>query len=145
VAPPLLYGARSLSLGPQPRAVLGATPPTPLSSIPPPYFLMLTLLIILITPPAAAGLNYRAVLETAADVAKSLLHLHAHDVLHSDLKWVGRGMPIRGLRILVQSELSSEFRLFWSARQATRTACCTRTSSEQAAPSILRYWATIYV
>ncbi|KXZ45700.1 hypothetical protein GPECTOR_51g685 [Gonium pectorale] len=32
------------------------------------------------------GLNYPAILDTAADVAKALLHLHLNDVLHSDLK-----------------------------------------------------------
>ncbi|KAG1661448.1 hypothetical protein FOA52_006811 [Chlamydomonas sp. UWO 241] len=32
------------------------------------------------------GLNYTAVLETAADVAKGMVHLHTHGVLHSDLK-----------------------------------------------------------
>ncbi|GFR42839.1 hypothetical protein Agub_g3797 [Astrephomene gubernaculifera] len=32
------------------------------------------------------GLNYPAILDTAADVAKAMLHLHCNDVLHSDLK-----------------------------------------------------------
>ncbi|KAG2484907.1 hypothetical protein HYH03_016293 [Edaphochlamys debaryana] len=32
------------------------------------------------------GLNYPAILDTAADVAKALLHLHLNDVLHGDLK-----------------------------------------------------------
>ena len=30
--------------------------------------------------------NYAAVLETAADVAKGMLHLHACGIVHSDLK-----------------------------------------------------------
>ncbi|KXZ47914.1 hypothetical protein GPECTOR_32g527 [Gonium pectorale] len=34
----------------------------------------------------SAGLNYPAILDTAADVAKALLHLHLNDVLHGDLK-----------------------------------------------------------
>ncbi|EFJ44731.1 hypothetical protein VOLCADRAFT_95094, partial [Volvox carteri f. nagariensis] len=33
-----------------------------------------------------AGLNFAAILDTAADVAKALLHLHLNDVLHGDLK-----------------------------------------------------------
>ena len=32
------------------------------------------------------GLNYAAILETAADVAKGMLHLHVHNVIHADLK-----------------------------------------------------------
>ncbi|KAG2431465.1 hypothetical protein HXX76_009480 [Chlamydomonas incerta] len=35
---------------------------------------------------SAEGLNYPAILDTAADVAKALLHLHLNDVLHGDLK-----------------------------------------------------------
>jgi serine/threonine protein kinase len=31
------------------------------------------------------GVNYLAVLDTAADVAKAMLHLHSCNVLHSDL------------------------------------------------------------
>jgi serine/threonine protein kinase len=31
-------------------------------------------------------LNYRAVLDTCADVAKGMLHLHSLNVVHSDLK-----------------------------------------------------------
>lgn len=31
------------------------------------------------------GLNYLAILDTAADVAKAMLHLHSLNVLHSDL------------------------------------------------------------
>ncbi|KAG2450347.1 hypothetical protein HYH02_004852 [Chlamydomonas schloesseri] len=34
----------------------------------------------------SAGLNYPAILDTAADVAKAMLHLHLNDVLHGDLK-----------------------------------------------------------
>lgn len=34
----------------------------------------------------AKGMNYQAILETAADIAKGMIHLHAHNVLHSDLK-----------------------------------------------------------
>eukprot|EP00198_Chlamydomonas_reinhardtii_P011654 XP_001700991.1 predicted protein [Chlamydomonas reinhardtii] len=34
----------------------------------------------------STGLNYPAILDTAADVAKALLHLHFNDVLHGDLK-----------------------------------------------------------
>ncbi|KAL6760519.1 kinase-like domain-containing protein [Haematococcus lacustris] len=33
-----------------------------------------------------SGLNYRAVLDTALDVAKAMLHLHSLNVLHADLK-----------------------------------------------------------
>ena len=33
-----------------------------------------------------SGLNYRAILDTAADVAKAMLHLHLNNVLHGDLK-----------------------------------------------------------
>ena len=32
------------------------------------------------------GINYRAVLETALDIAKGMLHLHMLDLVHSDLK-----------------------------------------------------------
>lgn len=32
------------------------------------------------------NLNYGAVLETATDIAKGMRHLHANEVLHSDLK-----------------------------------------------------------
>lgn len=32
------------------------------------------------------GLNYKAVLDTAFDIAKAMLHLHTMNVLHSDLK-----------------------------------------------------------
>ncbi|KIY99809.1 Serine/threonine-protein kinase PAK 7 [Monoraphidium neglectum] len=32
------------------------------------------------------ALNYAAILDTAADVARALLHLHRHQVVHSDLK-----------------------------------------------------------
>ncbi|GLC33295.1 hypothetical protein PLESTB_000349600 [Pleodorina starrii] len=32
------------------------------------------------------GLNFSAILDTAADVAKALLHLHLNDVVHGDLK-----------------------------------------------------------
>ena len=35
---------------------------------------------------SAAGLNYCAVLDIAADVAKAMLHLHSLNVLHADLK-----------------------------------------------------------
>lgn len=31
------------------------------------------------------GINYLAILDTAADVAKAMLHLHSVNVLHSDL------------------------------------------------------------
>jgi serine/threonine protein kinase len=31
------------------------------------------------------GVNFLAVLDTAADVAKAMLHLHSCNVLHSDL------------------------------------------------------------
>jgi serine/threonine protein kinase len=34
---------------------------------------------------AGGGVNYAAVLDTAADVAKAMLHLHSLNVLHSDL------------------------------------------------------------
>ncbi len=44
-------------------------------------------------PAAATGLNYAAILETAADVAKALLHLHLNNVLHGG---AGRGMCISG-------------------------------------------------
>lgn len=37
----------------------------------------------------AGGLNYHAILDTAADVAKAMLHLHLNDVLHGDLKVSG--------------------------------------------------------
>ena len=33
-----------------------------------------------------SGINYGAVLETAADIAKGMLQLHALDLVHSDLK-----------------------------------------------------------
>ncbi|GFH10260.1 mitogen-activated protein kinase kinase kinase MLT, partial [Haematococcus lacustris] len=33
-----------------------------------------------------SGLNYRAVLDTALDVAKAMLHLHSLNILHADLK-----------------------------------------------------------
>lgn len=36
--------------------------------------------------PCSTGLNYRAILDTALDVAKAMCHLHAMNVLHSDLK-----------------------------------------------------------
>jgi serine/threonine protein kinase len=36
--------------------------------------------------PADAGINYRAILDTALDVAKAMLHLHSLNVLHADLK-----------------------------------------------------------
>ena len=35
---------------------------------------------------AGNALNYAAILDTAADVAKALLHLHRHRVVHADLK-----------------------------------------------------------
>ncbi|KAG2490227.1 hypothetical protein HYH03_011352 [Edaphochlamys debaryana] len=34
----------------------------------------------------AGGVNYRGVLDSAADIAKALLHLHAVDLIHGDLK-----------------------------------------------------------
>ena len=34
----------------------------------------------------AKGMNYQAMLETAADIARGMIHLHSHNVLHSDLK-----------------------------------------------------------
>ena len=34
----------------------------------------------------AGGVNYAAVLDTAADVARAMLHLHSQSVLHADLK-----------------------------------------------------------
>jgi len=37
-------------------------------------------------PTADNALNYAAILDTAADVAKAMLHLHRHQVVHSDLK-----------------------------------------------------------
>lgn len=43
------------------------------------------------------GLNYKAILETAVDVAKAMVHLHLANVLHSDLKvcLVGKGCRCR--------------------------------------------------
>lgn len=42
--------------------------------------------LLLLPPcPAGGGVNYLAVLDTAADVAKAMLHLHSLNVLHSDL------------------------------------------------------------
>ena len=38
-------------------------------------------------------LNYHAILDTALDVAKAMCHLHAMNVLHSDLK-VDRHPPL---------------------------------------------------
>ena len=35
---------------------------------------------------AGTGLNYAAILDTALDIAKAMLHLHAADILHGDLK-----------------------------------------------------------
>eukprot|EP00775_Hariotina_reticulata_P009645 gene9645-9805_t len=35
---------------------------------------------------SGGALNYGAILDTAADVAKAMLHLHCHQVIHSDLK-----------------------------------------------------------
>ncbi|PNH00101.1 hypothetical protein TSOC_014093, partial [Tetrabaena socialis] len=35
---------------------------------------------------SAEGVNYRGVLDTAADIAKAMLHLHLVDLLHGDLK-----------------------------------------------------------
>ncbi|KAG1673652.1 hypothetical protein FOA52_013316 [Chlamydomonas sp. UWO 241] len=32
------------------------------------------------------GLNYAAILETAADISKGMLHLHVNNILHADLK-----------------------------------------------------------
>lgn len=50
----------------------------------------LTVLNILLFVPVATraengGINYLAILDTAADVAKAMLHLHSLNVLHSDL------------------------------------------------------------
>lgn len=43
-------------------------------------------------------LNYHAILDTALDVAKAMCHLHAMNVLHSDLKvWTGGGGYVRFL------------------------------------------------
>lgn len=39
-----------------------------------------------LTTSAEAGLNYWAILDTAADVAKAMAHLHSINVLHGDLK-----------------------------------------------------------
>ena len=36
------------------------------------------------------GLNYKAILDTASDVAKAMVHLHLANVLHSDLKVRGK-------------------------------------------------------
>lgn len=33
----------------------------------------------------SGGINYLGILDTAADVAKAMLHLHSLNVLHSDL------------------------------------------------------------
>ncbi len=35
---------------------------------------------------ADGALNLAAILETAADIAKAMVHMHAANVLHSDLK-----------------------------------------------------------
>ena len=35
---------------------------------------------------AGANFDYAAILDTAADIAKAMLHLHSVDVLHGDLK-----------------------------------------------------------
>jgi hypothetical protein len=35
---------------------------------------------------AGSGLNYAAILDTAADIARAMAHLHRADVLHGDLK-----------------------------------------------------------
>ena len=35
---------------------------------------------------AGTGLNYGAVLDTAADVARAMAHLHSLNVIHGDLK-----------------------------------------------------------
>ncbi len=40
---------------------------------------------------AGSGLNYAAILDTAADIARAMAHLHRADVLHGDLK-VGVGV-----------------------------------------------------
>jgi hypothetical protein len=57
---------------PAPRA--RAPPSYSLPSLPPP------------PPPAAGSVNYAAVLDTAVDVARAMVHLHRSMVLHSDLK-----------------------------------------------------------
>ena len=36
--------------------------------------------------PSGDGVNYVAVLETASEVAKGMLHLHSLNILHGDLK-----------------------------------------------------------
>ncbi|WIA33746.1 hypothetical protein OEZ86_006861 [Tetradesmus obliquus] len=48
---------------------------------------------------SGGSLNYAAILDTAADVAKAMLHLHCNQVLHSDLK-------VRN--VLLKSDGSSE-------------------------------------
>ena len=49
-------------------------------------------------PQADSGLNYIAILETAADVAKGMLHLHNHQVIHADLK-VSKRMQLVMVRV----------------------------------------------
>jgi hypothetical protein len=48
---------------------------------------LLTAAAVAVTPCPTdnGGINYLAILDTAADVAKAMLHLHSLNVLHSDL------------------------------------------------------------
>lgn len=46
------------------------------------------------------GLNFQAILDTALDVTRAMVHLHMADVLHGDLKVGGCPAPCLHLRAL---------------------------------------------
>jgi hypothetical protein len=45
--------------------------------------------------PGTGKLNYAAVLDTALDIARAMLHLHLADVLHGDLKVGTHDVPLK--------------------------------------------------
>ena len=57
-------------------------------------------------PAGSSGVNYAAVLDTAADVARALLHLHKQHVLHSDLKVRSRPRLLDGKSLYLYPKLS---------------------------------------
>ncbi len=83
-----------------------------------------------VTPTASGSINYEAVLELCADVARAMAHLHHLNILHGDLK--ARNVLLQGAD--TPSTLTGKVSPFRALRYA-RCARCARCAAP-AAPAV---------